>query len=136
MKLNIVYNSIIPFKGFLAITFIPWVFVRKEYSHAFTERVLNHECIHACQQAETLFVSVPLAVILAVAGCGWWSLLAIPLYYWIYFIEWIVRSVACGSTHEAYRAISAEQEAYANESDPDYLTVRRYFAWIKLFNKK
>ena len=48
MKIRIVKNDIIPFDGFLAMTFIPWIFCRKELKDV----DVNHEMIHARQQEE------------------------------------------------------------------------------------
>lgn len=50
----IIKNSIIPFKGFKAITLWPFIFVRKGCS--FDEIDLNHEKIHLKQQLELLVI--------------------------------------------------------------------------------
>ena len=63
----IVYNNIIPFKGWKAITLWPFIFVRKGVK--FNDIDLNHEKIHLVQQIE---------------------LLVIPFYI-IYLIEWIFK---------------------------------------------
>lgn len=52
--MKIVRNSIIPFKGYKAITIWPFIFVRKECS--FDEVDLNHESIHGRQQLELLII--------------------------------------------------------------------------------
>lgn len=98
-----IYNKIIPFKGFRAITLWPFIFVRKGCE--FNEIHLNHEKIHARQQLE---------------------LLIIP-FYLIYLIEWLVRLIITRNLHKAYRDISFEKEAYANESNLDYLKNRKWF---------
>lgn len=51
---RIIRNSIIPFKGFKAITLWPFIFVRKECP--FDEIDLNHEKIHLKQQLELLVI--------------------------------------------------------------------------------
>jgi hypothetical protein len=43
--MKIIYNKIIPFKGFRAITLWPFIFVRKDCE--FNKIHLNHEKIHA-----------------------------------------------------------------------------------------
>ena len=43
-------------------------------------------------------------------------------FYLIYFFEWIFKG---------YYRISFEIEAYTNESDNDYLAIRKKYAWIK-----
>ena len=63
----IIYNKLIPVKGFKAITLWPFIFVRKECS--FNEIDLNHENTHGRQQLE---------------------LLIIP-FYLIYIVEWIFK---------------------------------------------
>lgn len=61
-----IYNNLIPFKGFKAITLWPFIFIRgKECSQI----CINHENIHGRQQLE---------------------LLIIPFYI-IYIIEWIFK---------------------------------------------
>lgn len=52
--MKVIYNKIIPFKGFKAITIWPFIFVRKECS--FNEVDLNHENIHGKQQKELLLI--------------------------------------------------------------------------------
>lgn len=65
--MKIIYNNIIPFKGYKAITLWPFIFVRKDCS--FNEIDLNHEQIHGEQQKELLLV----------------------FFYIIYLIEWIFK---------------------------------------------
>ena len=69
MKIRIVKNDIIPFDGFSAMTFIPWIFCRKELK----EVDVNHEMIHARQQEEIVFVGIVLAAVFFLF-IGWWSL--------------------------------------------------------------
>ena len=63
--MKIIYNKIIPFKGYKAMAIWPFIFARKKLS----EIDINHEKIHLAQQLE---------------------LLIIPFYI-IYFIEWIFK---------------------------------------------
>lgn len=46
--MKVIYNSLIPFKGFSAINLFGIVFARKEYKEL-SQRVLNHEAIHTAQ---------------------------------------------------------------------------------------
>ena len=126
----IIPNNIIPFPGFMAITLWPFIFVRKKAFSSFTRSVMNHERIHARQQLETLCVGAVIASVFIAAGCGWWSLLALPLFLWLYGFEWVVLFLCLGNSHRAYRSVSFEQEAYDNEDDPSYLQNRRPFAWL------
>ena len=63
--MKIIYNKIIPFKGYKAMAIWPFIFARKKLS----EIDINHEKIHLAQQLE---------------------LLIIPFYI-IYLIEWIFK---------------------------------------------
>lgn len=104
--MRIIYNNIIPFRGFVAINLFGLLFVRKEYKGKIGSRTLNHESIHAAQMWELLFLG----------------------FYLAYVIEWCVRLFMRGN---AYRNISFEREAYSNENDVGYLKDRKHFAFIK-----
>lgn len=107
--MKIVRNSVIPFEGFKAVTIFPFIFVRE--GAEFTVEDYNHERIHGRQQIEMLIV---------------------PFFVW-YLVEWVVK-LFLGSGN-AYKRISLEREAFENESDLDYLSKRKHYAWTKyLFN--
>ena len=110
--MKLVYNNIIPFKGYLAMCIFPFIFVRKD-ARALKTTDINHETIHGKQQIEMLWV----------------------LFFVWYGIEWFVRLVAYGfDCHLAYKNISFEQEAYLHEDDLIYLNNRKLFAsWKYLF---
>lgn len=129
-----IVNSIIPFEGFIAITIWPFVFVRKDEEKKFDSVAENHESIHAEQQKEMLGVGWLMAgILLIITGSLWWLLL-IPIYFWWYLIEYCLRSVF--GTGNAYRNISFEREAYANEKDFDYNRRRQSFAWLGYLSKR
>lgn len=50
--MKIIYNNIIPFKRFKAITIWPFIFARKQLN----EIDINHENIHGRQQLELLII--------------------------------------------------------------------------------
>jgi fatty acid desaturase len=127
----IVRSDTIPFRGFIAITLWPFIFVRRQAWAKFTNDVIRHERIHGRQQVELLAVGAVIAAVLALCGAGWWSLLALPLFLWCYVLEWLLLSIHFGSTRNAYRAISFEREAYDNELNADYLKERKPFAWLR-----
>ena len=127
--MKIIPNSILPLKGFVAMTVWPFVFVRKEYANKLPRAVLRHEEIHGEQQRELLTLGFVVASILAVLGCGWWSLLSLPLFFWLYIMEWLVKCVVFRNAKTAYKNISFEREAYDNQRDASYLSHRRHFAW-------
>lgn len=93
---------------------------------------LRHENIHRRQYLECTVVSLPLAMFLYWL-VSWWFLLLVPVFYYILYIsEWLVRLFRPGN---AYRYISFEREAYWNQNDPGYLGERKWFAWMKYYNK-
>ena len=96
--------------NFKGITIFPFI-ILKDKKTKDNKVVINHEKIHIEQQKE---------------------LLVIPFFIW-YFVEWFIRLFMDGN---AYRNISFEREAYANEDNVDYLKERRPFAFFKyMFNK-
>ena len=107
MRKKIIYNNLIPFKGFISITLFPFIFARKEYE-PLGMRTIIHENIHLKQQKEMLIV----------------------FFYLWYGIEWIVRLIRHKSFQKACRNISFEREAYNNEYDDEYLDVRKPYEWI------
>jgi hypothetical protein len=123
-----IFSNIIPFEGFLAMTVWPVVFVRKELRQKYNDTVDRHENIHAEQQKEVLMVAMVLTLATAAWTDSWLSLLWLPLYFYIYFTEWLLRSIF--SKEDAYLDISFEKEAYKHEYDPDYLPQRIPFAWL------
>jgi len=103
--MKIVRNNFIPFKGFKAINLFGILLVRKEAE--LTSTVINHEYIHTEQMNERASVCF--------------------FYLW-YLVEWIVRLFQKGN---AYRRISFEREAYANEDDFAYLCNRKRYAFLR-----
>lgn len=136
--MKIVYNYIIPFKGYLAMCVFPFIFVRKDVRNL-TVNDINHEKIHGMQQIETHIFALILAVLLAAVGLfSWWWVLVSPLVYFaLYGLEYIIRWICYGfETRDAYRNISFEQEAYLNENDLTYIKNRHLFAsWKYIFKK-
>ena len=93
--MKIIENSLIPFKGFLAINIFGVIFIRK--GGVLNEFVLNHEQIHTAQMKELGYVG----------------------FYILYLIEWIIRLFI---NKNAYKSISFEKEAHENERNLDYLS--------------
>lgn len=109
--MNIIYNSLIPFGGYKAMAFWPFIFARSKYEDAgLSDKDILHESIHLKQQGE---------------------MLVLPFFVW-YLAEWFVRLFTKG---RAYRNISFEREAYANEADETYLQHRKHYAWIHYISK-
>ena len=77
--------------------------------------LLNHERIHLRQQAE---------------------LGILPFYVW-YGLEYIMARFKGEKHYQAYRNISFEREAFANETDLNYLDERKLWSfWRYVFNEK
>lgn len=102
--MKLIYNNIIPFKGFKAINLFGLCFVRNGMK--MSDRDINHEKIHTSQMKELLYLP----------------------FYLLYFGEWVVRLFMKGN---AYRNISFEKEAYTNENDLTYLTRRKHYGMWK-----
>lgn len=108
--MKIIHNKYIPFKGFLAINLFGILFVRSDARRSLNEIDINHEAIHTAQMREMLYIG---------------------FYIW-YFIEWTIRLIMTFDSHESYRRLSFEVEAYSNEKNLTYLTNRKHFNWMKL----
>ena len=106
-----------------------------------TQRVRNHECVHARQWFEVtaLSGSVLLAIVLIFGISPWWMLLSGGIYYVWYVLEWMCKSVwysvmmdewTC-DMETPYQSISFEREARLSERDSNYLENGGYFGWLK-----
>ena len=134
MELGIktVVNKFLPFKGFVAMTVWPFIFIRKDKELKFVDKVKRHEYIHVYQQIECLLVGVVLAFLMLISGCGGWSLIPLGLFFELYAVEWIIKGlINFGNSRKAYRSISFEREAFENQENPDWLDDRPKFYWIK-----
>lgn len=84
----------------------PFILLR-ERSLARDAVIMNHELIHHRQQVE---------------------LLIIPFYFF-YLLHYIINRFRFPDHHSAYRHIIFEKEAYANESNLNYLEQRKWFGF-------
>jgi len=106
----IVTKYLVP-KGYRGIALFPFVFVK--YSMDKENAVfVNHERIHLRQQLE---------------------LLIIPFFI-LYFLEFLLRLIQYRNRDLAYRNVSFEREAYANEKDLYYLKQRSFWLFLKYIN--
>ena len=95
-------------KGFSGLTIFPFVIVSAKVD--LSDKVLmNHERIHLKQQLE---------------------LAILPFFIW-YFVEYLLRLVQFRNRRKAYRNISFEREAYANEENMEYLQKRKFWSFFK-----
>lgn len=105
----IVAKYLIP-KGYRGLVVFPFVFVKHRLDKE-SGVFLNHEKIHLRQQLE---------------------LLILPFFVW-YFLEFLLRLIQYKNRDLAYRNISFECEAYANEKDLNYLKQRSFWKFFRYF---
>lgn len=97
-------------KGYTGMALFPFIILRDKRMKD-NQRLINHERIHLRQQME---------------------LLVIPFYIW-YLTEYFILLGKYKSKNIAYRNISFEREAYANEYNLNYLKDRPFWNFIKSF---
>lgn len=105
--MKVIYNRFIPFRGFKCINLFGILFVRQ--GSVMTQLDYNHEAIHTAQMKELLYLP----------------------FYILYVMEWLWRLFRLRDGTAAYRAISHEGEAYANQGNPEYLNNRKPYNQIK-----
>lgn len=105
--MKIVYNNIIPVKGFSAINLFGVIFARKEYKEL-SNITVNHEAIHTAQMKELLYIP----------------------FYIIYGLEYFIKTFKYGFK-DTYDHISFEKEAYEHQKDLSYLNDRKHYTWCK-----
>lgn len=103
--MKIIYNNIIPFKGYKAINLFGVLFARK--GSKIDESVINHESIHSAQIRELCYI----------------------LFYVWYFIEWVMKLFVYGS--DAYYNVSFEKEAYINMHNKEYVKNRKHYTFLR-----
>ena len=103
----IVSRYLIP-KGFRGITLFPFIVV-SEYDLKQNSVIINHEKIHIQQQIE---------------------LLILP-FFLLYGVEFLIKWIVYKDKNLAYRNISFEKEAYANEIEFTYLKQRHFWSFLK-----
>ena len=104
----VLVNKFLLSKGFNGISLWPFIILKDE-SLKKDHVILNHERIHLKQQAEMLLVF---------------------FYVW-YGIEFGIRYLQYKNKFLAYRNISFEREAYANEFKLSYLKSRGIWGFLK-----
>lgn len=102
----VIYNNIIPVKGYKLINLFGLLFARKGCN--ITETDIVHEKIHTAQMKELLYIG---------------------FYIW-YILEYIYLLIKFRSKNKAYRLNRFEKEAYDNQNVPDYLTNRKHYNYL------
>lgn len=103
----LISKCIVP-KGYTGIALYPFVFFGHPKSKL-NKVLVNHEKIHLRQQLELLIV----------------------LFYIWYIVEFLVRLVQFKNWYMAYKNISFEREAYAKETDFNFLGQRKFWNFLK-----
>lgn len=100
-------------KGTIGLTIFPFIFIKQGVKQTMSPEeyavLINHEKIHLRQQLE---------------------LLILP-FYLLYLGSYIYNLFIFGNGWSAYRFNIFETEAYAHESNLNYLHHRKWFAWIR-----
>lgn len=104
--MKIVKNRFIPPRGFSYVNLFGVLFTRRY--RPISDVTFNHEQIHTEQMKEMLYV----------------------FFYLWYIMEWLVRLIILRDSHQAYRAISFEREAYNNQTNLTYLGGRKRYRWL------
>ena len=126
-SMKVIYNKFIPFKGFYAITIIKWIFVREEYKYldglSVYNKMINHEAIHEQQILDFTPKIFPKWLRYTIGSI---------CFYLLYGLEWLFKLIPCLIKNKsAYRSLCAEQEAFKNEADSNYINKREKLAWLK-----
>ncbi len=90
------------------IALFPFIFIRKPEDKE-NNVLINHEKIHLRQQLEMLIIF-------------FYIFYVIEYYYWFFKLK---------DGYLAYRRISFEKEAYANENNLNYLRKRKFWSFRK-----
>lgn len=106
--MKVIYNNLIPFKGYIAINLFGILFVREDLKEHMDDVAFNHESIHTAQMKELGYL----------------------IFYVLYLIEWFLKFFVYFSFSKAYLNISFEREAYHHEYNLKYLNDRKHYCWI------
>lgn len=155
--MKIIHNSFIPFKGFGAINILGFVFSRIPEKNI-SARTKRHEGTHTYQQYELICASAIISLIICNIWSSWIYLALIPtipfaLYIMSFLIEMVIppyhnakelfvgkdlfekvksiRTWVVKVWMDAYTDNCFEREAYMNDGDPLYNSVRSWFSWWK-----
>lgn len=105
----IIYNKLIPFKGFTALNLFGVIFARLECK-PLSDITIRHEAIHTAQMREMGYI----------------------LFYFVYLIVYLSMLCRYRNSERAYRSIPFEKEAYKYQVAEYYLKYRKKYAWIRM----
>ena len=155
--MKIIHNNFIPFKGFGAINILGLVFSRIPEKNV-TVRTKRHEGTHTYQQYELVIASAITSLVFCNIYTSWLYLIFMPaipfaIYLMSFLMEMIIppyhnakvffegkslrekiKSIPKWATKvwmDAYRDNCFEREAYMNDGDALYNSIRPIFGWVK-----
>ena len=105
--MKVIYNRLIPFRGFKCINLFGILFVRE--GCVMTRTDFDHEAIHTAQMKELAYLP----------------------FYIAYLVEWLCHLSKTRNAKRAYYMVSHEREAYAHQNEPNYLSTRKHFSQFK-----
>lgn len=131
----VIKNKFIPFKGYETINLFGILFTKDD---SIDPIEYNHESIHSVQMLECgVLAAFVIGIVCLLFNFSFiWMLLAIPMYYIQYGLEYIVIRLFYKKQGDAYHDVSFEEEAYNNENDLRYISNRIPFAWINYVKLK
>lgn len=130
----VIKNKFIPFRGYETINLFGILFTRGNID----DIEYNHESIHSVQMIECMILAASvIAIICIIFNISWWFLLlAIPMYYIQYCLEYVIIRFFHKKQGDAYHDVSFEEEAYNNEHNLNYINHRKVFAWMQYVKLK
>lgn len=130
----VIKNKFIPFKGYETINLFGVLFTRGDVD----DIEYNHESIHSAQMIECMILAASVIAITCITFniSWWWLLLAVPMYYIQYCLEYVIIRFFHKKQGDAYHDVSFEEEAYNNEHNLNYLNHRKVFAWVQYVKLK
>lgn len=143
---NLLARLLLRRKDYETAMIFGFICTKRKQAQPLSSKAVNHEAIHVEQYMEVTAVALLAALMLSLAfGWGGWPfVVALLLYYIIYFVEagisWVYNTVrrklsATAAADTAYYASMFEMEAHANEGDNQYIRGRKSFNWIRYFGK-
>lgn len=85
--------------------------------------MINHESIHEQQILDFTPETFPSWLRYTIGSI---------CFYLLYGLEWLFKLIPCLITKKSfYRSLCAEQEAYENKLDFDYINKRKKLVWLK-----
>jgi len=128
-------NELLTGHKYGAMTLFIFIFIQRGLrSRQSWKTTLNHERIHIVQQAEIIVVSILLLFIvnLFVDISMWWAFLSPFVPAVIYATDFGWHRIKMRFSHDkSYYRTRVEREAYAHESNLNYLRERIPFRWFK-----